>query len=75
MWPRRDSNTQPSDLESDALPLRHGVKSICIVNVLKSDFCQGWGDGSNCSTWKTNENLDVQKPNKFPAEKKQHKYF
>ena len=22
-WPRRDSNTQPSDLESDALPLRH----------------------------------------------------
>ena len=25
-WPRRDSNTQPSDLESDALPLRHGVK-------------------------------------------------
>ena len=75
MWPRRDSNTQPSDLESDALPLRHGVKSICIVNVLKSDFCQGWGDGSNFSTWKTNENLDVQKRNKFPAEKKQLKYF
>ena len=25
LWPRRDSNTQPSDLESDALPLRHGV--------------------------------------------------
>ena len=25
-WPRRDSNTQPSDLESDALPLRHGVR-------------------------------------------------
>ena len=25
MWPRRDSNTQPSDLESDALPLRHAV--------------------------------------------------
>ena len=25
VWPRRDSNTQPSDLESDALPLRHGV--------------------------------------------------
>ena len=24
-WPRRDLNTQPSDLESDALPLRHGV--------------------------------------------------
>lgn len=24
-WPRRDSNTQPSGLESDALPLRHGV--------------------------------------------------
>ena len=25
IWPRRDSNTQPSDLESDALPLRHGT--------------------------------------------------
>ena len=24
-WPRRDSNTHPSDLESDALPLRHEV--------------------------------------------------
>ena len=24
-WPLRDSNTQPSDLESDALPLRQGV--------------------------------------------------
>ena len=24
-WPRRDLNTQPSDLESDALPLRHEV--------------------------------------------------
>ena len=24
-WPRRDLNTQPSDLESDPLPLRHGV--------------------------------------------------
>ena len=22
-WTRRDLNTQPSDLESDALPLRH----------------------------------------------------
>ena len=27
LWPRRDLNTQPSDLESDALPLRHGVES------------------------------------------------
>ena len=26
-WPRRDLNTQPSDLESDALPLRHGVNA------------------------------------------------
>lgn len=26
-WPRRDLNTQPSDLESDALPLRHEVKT------------------------------------------------
>ena len=24
-WPWRDLNTQPSDLESDALPLRHRV--------------------------------------------------
>ena len=28
LWPRRDSNTQPSDLESDALPLRHGVNLL-----------------------------------------------
>ena len=28
LWPRRDSNTQPSDLESDALPLRHGVNWV-----------------------------------------------
>ena len=27
LWPRRDLNTQPSDLESDALPLRHKVCS------------------------------------------------
>jgi hypothetical protein len=27
-WTRRESNTQPSDLESDALPLRHG--SLCM---------------------------------------------
>ena len=25
VWPRRDLNTQPFDLESNALPLRHGV--------------------------------------------------
>ena len=30
LWPWRDLNTQPSDLESDALPLRHGVK-LCEV--------------------------------------------
>ena len=24
----RDSNTQPSDLESDVLPLRHGVQRV-----------------------------------------------
>ena len=29
MWPLRDSNTQPSDLESDALPLRQGVLVAC----------------------------------------------
>ena len=27
-WPRRDLNTQPSDLESDALPLRHEVSWV-----------------------------------------------
>ena len=26
LWPGRDLNTQPSDLESDALPLRYGVR-------------------------------------------------
>ena len=31
-WPRRDLNTQPSDLESDALLLRHGVVVfVCVV--------------------------------------------
>ena len=31
-WPWRDLNTQPSDLESDALPLRHGVTwpPVCV---------------------------------------------
>ena len=28
VWPLRDSNTQPSDLESDALPLRQGVLAL-----------------------------------------------
>ncbi len=36
-WPRRDSNTQPSDLESDALPLRHGVNAIRFYRDLNSD--------------------------------------
>ena len=30
-WPRRDLNTQPSDLESDALPLRHGVRHFPLM--------------------------------------------
>ena len=30
VWPLRDSNTQPSDLESDALPLRQGVLNTVI---------------------------------------------
>ena len=34
MWPRRDSNTQPSDLESDALPLRHGVPDENLYAIL-----------------------------------------
>ena len=31
LWPWRDSNTQPSDLESDALPLRHRVNLSQII--------------------------------------------
>ena len=31
----------------------------------QSDFCQGWGDGFNCSTWKTRENIKLQKRNKL----------
>ena len=34
IWPRRDLNTQPSDLESDALPLRHGVSWTSPLNRL-----------------------------------------
>ena len=30
-WGRSDSNTQPSDLESDALPLRHAPKAILFL--------------------------------------------
>ena len=37
LWPRRDSNTQPSDLESDALPLRHGVNMLRFYRDLNSD--------------------------------------
>ena len=50
IWPRRDLNTQPSDLESDALPLRHGVsylftlskalrKFFCLLAMRLRDFC------------------------------------
>ena len=44
-WTRRESNTQPSDLESDALPLRHGstwcvrkykTKGIMIISLIVS---------------------------------------
>lgn len=38
-WPRRDSNTQPSDLESDALPLRHEVLGVsCFFHTLERQF-------------------------------------
>ena len=33
IWPLRDSNTQPSDLESDALPLRQGVLMPTTKNI------------------------------------------
>ncbi len=36
-WPRRDLNTQPSDLESDALPLRHEVDVyMAFLNYIKT---------------------------------------
>ena len=53
----RDSNSQPSDLESDALPLRHspleghcvlgsediaGVANLRAVGSLKTECCLGW---------------------------------
>ena len=41
-WPRRDSNTQPSDLESDALPLRHRV---CHVGKHPGKKAQCFQDG------------------------------
>ena len=34
IWPLRDSNTQPSDLESDALPLRQGVMIISLLFIM-----------------------------------------
>ncbi len=45
-WPRRDLNTQPSDLESDALPLRHGVPACCYScsNTHRLDNLYGLGD-------------------------------
>ena len=33
-WTRRESNTQPSDLESDALPLRHGSSMFLPQTIL-----------------------------------------
>ena len=36
LWPRRDLNTQPSDLESDALPLRHEVLLTTCIVILNS---------------------------------------
>ena len=36
MWPRRDSNTQPSDLESDALPLRHGISYLQVQQQIQN---------------------------------------
>ena len=48
LWPGRDLNTQPSDLESDALPLRHqaiNYLQIDINIILKYSICcygNGW---------------------------------
>ncbi len=36
VWPRRDLNTQPFDLESNALPLRHGV--LCLIRIHASEL-------------------------------------
>ena len=42
LWPRRDLNTQPSDLESDALPLRHRVMLV--------NDCWASQNASSCQT-------------------------
>ena len=36
-WGQRDSNSQPSDLESDALPLRHTPVGIALLTQLRSE--------------------------------------
>lgn len=58
LWPRRDSNTQPSDLESDALPLRHGVTLIRAVQ-------KDWG---STEIWTRIAGFKVQSANHYTIE-------
>ena len=39
VWPRRELNTQPSDLESDALPLRHGAWPVASPYIFYNFNC------------------------------------
>lgn len=46
-WPRCDLNTQPSDLESDALPLRHEVRGGPLSAQISSwNLGHFWGNGN-----------------------------
>ena len=49
LWPRRDLNTQPSDLESDALPLRHkvSVTPSCLGSTLVPASGLGYRKGTS----------------------------
>ena len=68
LWGQRDSSSQPSDLESDALPLRQGVV-VDMVNwpVYKQKLTQNWSGlyacvkviGSDFDVW------SLQKVDKF----------
>ena len=64
-WTRRESNTQPSDLESDALPLRHGSTcyypyntNFLIQNTIKRDTNR---EEPHCFKFKSQQHCSLQK--------------
>ena len=63
LWPRRDSNTQPSDLESDALPLRHGVSLIILHTILSPKNIVG-----STEIWTRIAGFKVQSANHYTIE-------